>query len=213
MTLCFSVLCDYCYYCDIFAQNSFAYNRRCNKEVERRFFLFCFLAIRQSHEPYNYDPTPPPTLRRLACCTHTSCKARRRGNFVFVPLNSKISTHTHTEREVYLPHTHTHSHVWKLLRGQILIVFVAVFLLFVLLHSSLTYPHIIGINVFRFVIISLTLQHHTRLRKRNHVRVAAVSSLRLRSVIADGRFIHSHQDKVELIRKQKSNEREKAEKY
>lgn len=202
---------DYCYYCDIFAQNSFAYNRRCNKEVERRFFLFCFLAIRQSHEPYNYDPTPPSTRRRLACCTHTSCKARRRGNFVVAPLYSKISTHAHTERG--LPPTHTQSCVKAAAGADFNCFCCCCFPLFVLLHSSLTYPHIIGINVFRFVIISLSLQHHTRLRKRNHVRVAAVSSLRLRSVIADGRFIHSHRDKVELIRKQKWKKREKAEKY
>lgn len=120
-----------------------------------------------------------------------------------IPLYSKISTHTLTQREVYLPHTHTRSCVKAAVGADFNCFCCFCFPLFVLLHSSLTYPHIIGINVFRFVIISLTLQHHTRLRKRNHVRVAAVSSLRLRSVIADGRFIHSHRDKVELIRKPK----------
>lgn len=40
--------------------------------------------------------------------------------------------------------------------------------------ASVTYPHIIGINVFRFVIVALPLEHYTRLRKRNHVGVAAV---------------------------------------
>jgi len=40
--------------------------------------------------------------------------------------------------------------------------------------ASVTYPHIIGINVFRFVIVALPLEHHPRLRKRNHVGVAAV---------------------------------------
>lgn len=189
----------------IFAQNSFAYNRRCNKE-----FFFVFLAIRQSHEPYNYDHPTAPTRsaeapRLLHTQTHTRHARLDEEATLLVPLYGKIITHTHTCTHRGLPPTHMRE---SCCGGRFELFLLPFVFCFVLLRSSLTYPHIIGINIFRFVIISLALQHHTRLRKRNHVRVAAVFKFEV--TFCDRRsFIHSQRDKVALIRKQKLKKREK----
>lgn len=111
----------------IFAQNSVAYNRRCNKEVERVFFLFSWqFANLMSHIIMTTLPHPHAQLRRLACCTHTRHARLDEEATLLVPLYGKIITHTHMHTQRFTSHTHAR----KLLRGQILIVFVVFCFLF-----------------------------------------------------------------------------------